>query len=620
MNISNISKTLLAISIVTQCANVNSEKLSGSVDDTLIVTATRTAMSIDDTLAPVSVITKAQIERLKPRDMLDLLSRVPGVDVSRNGGPGSNASLYLRGSNKNHVLVLIDGVRMGSATLGTVSLQHLETDQIERVEVVRGSRSSLYGSEAIGGVIQVFTKKSRSQTRPVISAEIGSESAKKISLAAGLANEDASVRLQLSREESDGIDSQIYDGNTDGDRDAYENDTVNLSADYRFADESTLAISFLQTEGENQYDQGDVWGANAEAAPFSTFKSRAVNVTYEKAVTTTWATRLTVGNALDQSEALDANLPAESLFETERDQFSWQNDVTLSSGYLVTLGYDYYDDEVSGTQEYSITSRDNQAVFVQLQSPVAKVVDYHLAVRQDDNEQFGTKSTYNLAVGWSIDENYRLILGQGTAFKAPTFNDLYWPSSPWSAGNPALKPEESDSIDLELRANFSAFNLSFNLYQNEIKNLIAWAETSPGFWQPSNVSDAKIQGAELSFSTALSGWNVSGALSYTDPKNEATGTTLARRANRSVVVDLDRSWGVLQLGFTVSGQSARFDDVANNDKLGGYGVLDVRVAYDLSEVLDMNLKVENIFDKDYQTAIDYHTPGRTFSLGFSYAL
>lgn len=616
-----MKKTTLALALAgIACGSQPVVAESQNVDQTILVTATRTAQSIDETLASVSVINSAEISRLQPYDLLHLLSLTPGVDVSRAGSKGSNASLYLRGTNAGHALVLVDGARVGSATLGTVSLQHINPAQIDRIEIVRGPRSSLYGSEALGGVIQIFTKKLDNNFKPVIKIGVGSDESYEYSAAIGGKVNATSVNVALSHSDTDGIDSQIFDGYTDSDNDAYRNTSAAVTLEHSWSNGANLALSYYKAKGENEHDQGDAWGANPEAAPFNAIETESQSASLSAPVTESWTSIVSLGRSLDRSKARDDNIVNTDEFVTVRDQAAWQNNIQLNDAYLLTLGYEYYEDVVSGSQTYAKDHRSNRALFTQLQGQLSEAVDIVVAHRRDDNEQFGYQTTYNVALGFDIDSAHRLIVSRGTAFKAPTFNDLYWPASAWTASNPDLLPEESDNWDIELRGNYDGLSLSLTAYKNEVDNLIEWAETAPWFWQPSNVSKAEIKGAEISLKTSLAGWDINSVASYVAPEEAATGNTLARRARKTLALQVDRGFGPLSVGADWKVQSHRYDETANTTRLAGYGSLDLRLGYQFSPTLKAQLKIENVFDQDYQLNADYHTEGTTALFSLSYSM
>lgn len=623
-------KALLAATIAATCSTTVAEEIK----ENIVVTATRTAQSIDQALASVDVITADEIARMNPSDGLDLLSQVAGVDITRSGGRGAQASLYLRGTGSSHTLVLVDGVRQGSATLGEAGLQYLDPSQIERVEIVRGPRSSLYGSDALGGVVQVFTRKTESNFLPVITSGFGSNETRESSFNLGgkVDNTSGSTYLNVgaSHYETQGIDNHINDAFGDDDRDASRMTTITALVEQKFNNGIELSLDYFRSTGENEYDQG-FW-AWQDTAPYSENAVESLNFTYEQGVTSGWNTLLILGQSKDESDALNDKIASEhSFFHTERQQITWQNNIQLNGFLLLTAGAEYYEDTVDSSQEYVISgspvdSRYNHALFAQLQGDISSGINFIAAFRRDKNEQFGVEPTFNIAFGFDLGEEHRLIVSNGTAFKAPTFNDLYWPESPWSAGNPNLEPETARNIDLELRGDYEDFSWSLSAYKNDIKDLIEWAptdtEAGPGTgpWMPMNVKDADIVGSELSVQTQIQGWSLNSSLSYAEPRDAELDTLLRRRSRSTLTMQVGRTFGSFDLNIDWKAQSHRFEDVANTERLAGYGILGVNLGYDITSQVKVQINIDNALDKEYQLSGDYHTEGRTALFSVRYAL
>ncbi len=612
------ASTFSSVALASESENL--PKLEGDI----LVTATRTAQSVDEALASVDVINANDIARINPSDCMDLLSQVAGVDISRNGGRGAKASLFLRGTASSHTLVLVDGVRQGSATLGEAGLQFIDPHQIERIEIVRGPRSSLYGSDALGGVIQVFTRKQKSNFMPEVRLGYGSNDTKESSISIGGEAGNTYLRFGVNHYGTEGIDNHLNKTFGDDDDDGSRMTTISAVIEHEFENDSKMSFDYFRTAGENEYDQG-FW-AWQDTAPYSENLIESLNVSYEQALTASWSTVVTLGQSKDESDARnDLQSLVHDYFYTERQQITWQNDVQLSGGVLLTAGVEYYDDKVESSQEYvedgrPIDSRYNHAAFLQFQGDVAERVDFVAAIRRDENEQFGTETTYNAALGFELGDEYRLILSHGTAYKAPTFNDLYWPETPWSAGNPDLKPETASNVDIELRGDYGDISWSVAAFKNDIEDLIEWTESSTGAWTPSNIKDAEIIGYEVSAKTTLKGWGVSSSLTYLEPKDTALDQVLTRRAKTTLGLQLVRSFGPVDLSVDWKAQSHRYDDPLNSERLAGYGVVGVNLGYRISDNLSVQVDLDNLFDKDYQLSGDYNTEGFQSLLSVNYAL
>jgi len=575
-----------------------------SLDDQ-VVTATRTAQSGAQSIAATSVFDRYDIERLQVTSVDQLLRRVPGVNVVNTGGPGKNTTISIRGASTNQVLVLIDGVRIGSATTGDAALQNLPVEQIERIEVVRGPRSSLYGSEAIGGVIQIFTRRGGDGgVQPYFSTTVGS--AQHLAGTAGVSGGDdkAWYNLGVSSLKEEGIDARP---SREVDHDGYRELSANLSGGYRFANGLTLDGNILQVDSHNDYDSG--------------FKANADNVTkvYGARVRfsplSAWDVTLQAGRSEDKTDTFNGNA-FNTRIDTRRDSFGWQNDLHLAEDQLLTLGYDWLDDEVNGTGTFAEDSRENQGVYAQYLAQFGRH-EVQLSLRHDDNEQFGAHNTGSLGYGLQFTDALRAVASYGTAFKAPTFNQLYYPGF----GNEDLEPESSRSLEAGLQGTHDWGNWSATLFRNEIDDLIAYFNSGAGL-QAQNIDKARINGLELQATTQLLGWSWQGNLTLQDPKNASNragqGDLLPRRAEQIFNLDLDRRFGRIGLGASLHAEGRRWDNAANSTDLHGYNTLDLRATYWLSHAWRVQAQVTNLFDTDYETAATYQQPGRAGYLTLRY--
>ncbi len=572
--------------------------------DTLLVTATRTAQTADQALASVTVIDREEIERKQAQTVTELLEQTPGVVVTNTGGRGKATSIFLRGTNSDHVLVLIDGIKAGSATNGAVAFQDLAPEQIERIEIVRGPRSSLYGSEAIGGVIQIFTRKGGEGFKPRFSAGVGSDDSREVTLGVSGGEGQGWYNLSVSDYTTDGFDAQ-NDGELDDD--GYDNRSYALRGGYRFSEQVEAELFWTRNEGDNEFDGS--WQNESRS------RIQTLGGVLRLNPTDSWQLEARIGRNQDES---DNYLSGDwtSNFDTERDSLSLQSSHQIGVSNQLTWGVDYQDDEISSdSSNYDVTSRDNTGVFGLYQMYLG-AHDVSVSLRHDDNEQFGGETTGSLAWGVELPRNFRLTASYGTAFKAPTFNDLYWPG----AGNPDLQPEESDSWELGLSGDHAGVNWSANLYQTDIDNLIAWApaptSADPWRWIPVNVDEARIRGLELTAATQIANWDLSTSLDLMDPKDRADDSLLNRRARKAFTLSADRDFGAYALGGTLHAVGKRQD---GNERLSGYTTVDLRGRYQLSQDWSLKAKVENLLDEGYQTAYGYNQPDRTYWLSLHYA-
>ena len=589
--------------------------------DTIVVTATRTAINAEDSNVPVQVLDRAVIERSQATSLLDLLRGRAGINLANQGGPGKLSSLFLRGTESDHVLVLVDGVRIGSATAGMVMFQDLPLDQVERIEIVRGPRSSLYGSEAIGGVIQIFTRRAGTGLRSNFSLGLGSNRHRQASAGIGHAGERGWFQAQGAWQRTDGIDS--CRGTAEGwgagcfadepDRDGYRNASVSLRGGGKLVDTVDVEGHALVADAFNEYD-GSVFGGNE-----SDNRQQVVGGRLRWRPNDRADVNVRIGRADDKADNhffdhASAVRRFASTFETRRDTASVQGDLAIGEAHLLSTGVDWLRDRVTGSTAFSVDSRDNTGVFLAWQG----TFDAHsveASVRHDDNEQFGGHATGSLGYGLKFGNGLRFTASAGTGFKVPTFNDLYYPGG-W--GNPDLQPEESKTLNLGIAQFGKGWNWTFNAFQTDIDELIGY-DTNFALL---NVDEARIRGAELTGFVSLAGWDVNAEISHIDPRNRSIGSNqgnwLPRRSRSTARVDVDRGFGDVRVGVSGFGSGARHDDAANLVRLPGYGTLDLRVEYAISSQWTLQARVANVFDREYETIAWYNQPGREYGLTLRY--
>ena len=596
--------TLLALSIYS-----SSTEAEDSTQNAVIVTATRTSQTANEALASVTVLTREDMERSQAHSVPELLRDVAGIEVARQGGDGKLTSVFLRGTNSNQVLVLVDGVKVGNATSGTVAWEFLPLDEIDRVEIVRGPRSSLYGSEAVGGVIQIFTRRGTTTTQPRASVTAGSHSFNDTAIGVSGTYHGTRYNLSTSRLATDGINAtQPAIGFNEPDRDGYHNNAYSLYLDQRLTEHVDLGVNGLRASGNTKYDSfpgfnnedhfaQEVAGAKLRFEPFQE-----------------WVSTVALGYSLDDRNSFRTDGPSTpEQFMTTRRSASWQNDVSIGAHQLLTLGYDRSEDHVTSTTTYTRTSRETHGLFGQYQLGFG-AQDLDLGYRRDHNQQFGNHDTGNIAWGLKLDENLRLYASYGTAFHAPTFNDLYY-SSPFFQGNPDLQPEESKSSELGLKGRNGQLGWQMSAYRTDVSNLIAYDAATNTV---QNVDKARIDGIEAEANTAINDWRLNGALTLTNPRDVGTGNLLARRSRQSAHFAVDRRLGDLDVGMETIAVGRSYDDASNNLPIPGYGLLNLRARYRLARDWQVQGHVENLLDKDYQTVAYYNSPGRSYFMGVSY--
>lgn len=590
----------------------------------VLISANREVESRSATSAANSVFTRNDIDRLQPTSVTDLLSRVPGVQVAPTGGRGSLPGIFIRGTKAAQSLVLVDGVRIANVTSGDSGLQFLDVDQIERVEVLRGSRSAVYGSDAIGGVIQIFTRRASGPgLQPRLRLAAGSNQTFQRSL--GLSGGDGQTRFNLgaSLDETAGIDSTGPSFASDGDHDAYRNKSFNLSLSHTFGERFEAGVNLLDSRGRSEYDNpfGRFDPVSFESfgqKPYTDFTVSSLGTYIDAQLSDLWHSRVEIGHSENRDRKRDKISNDGSVFNTYRDQITWQNDLALDARNNLSLGADWYQDRVHGSTDFAEDSRYNGAAFIQHRYS-GESFSTELGMRRDQNQQFGGQTTWSASLTLPLNTDNDLLLSYSEGFRAPTFNDLYYPQY----SNPDLDPERSRSYELQWRSQLSASSrLETSLYRTDLRDAIIFGEGSI----PRNVASARINGMEVALSQDWGPWRSQLGLALIDPRDRDTGHTLARRARRTLSLDLDRQFERFSAGASWQAISSSYDDEANRNRLGGYALLGLRGSWAASDALKFEVKVDNLLDKGYSRALynydgndyGYREEGRTWLLSLTW--
>ncbi|HEY0720935.1 MAG TPA: TonB-dependent receptor [Gammaproteobacteria bacterium] len=571
----------------------------------VVVSATRTAQSADEALAAVTVISRDDIERSQAQSLPDLLSGLAGIDITSNGGYGKTTSLYLRGTNPGHTLLLIDGVPIGSATLSTgASFQYLPLAEIDHIEIVRGPQSALYGSDAIGGIIQVFTRQGGEKTR--FNASAGAGQMKSRAIDAGVSSNlgKLSYHVQASRFSSDYIDVLGSPADLDG----YNNNAASFNAKYRVSNTAGVEANVLRAGGVNEYDN-----SYDPAAYESHFLQQVAGARVYLAPASWWQLSLRGGESRDFSTEY-RNGTEGNHFNTRRLSQSLQNDITLSGSDLLTVGLDHQTDFVASSVDYSENSRANHGLFIQNQWQGGGH-SLTLGARRENNQAFGLHSTGRIAWGYRFADNLRLMASYGTGFKAPSFNELYWPASPYYSGNPNLKPEESQGGELGIGQSEGGSHWSVHYFNNLITNMIVY---DAALAASNNIASARIHGFELEGGMQSQEWRLNAAATLEDPRDADSGNDLPRRARQTVRFDLDRLGGRFTWGPSLMLVGARYDDKNNTTLLRDYTLVNLHAAYQLMPDFSLQAKVDNLFDESYTSVAGYNMPGRAGFVSLHY--
>ncbi|MDR2241002.1 MAG: TonB-dependent receptor [Zoogloeaceae bacterium] len=575
--------------------------ITASADEAeIVVTATRQPQRVNELLSDVTVLDRQAIEQTGHSALVELLSGQPGIQISTTGGAGAGGSLFIRGANSSHALVLVDGIRVGSATTGQATLENLPAAQIERIEILRGPASALYGSDAIGGVVQIFTRGGSGAPHADFLAGIGSQQTRRLQAGISGATADDAVRfsLRLGRETTAGIDALSDPTDRDGFRQTHASGRLAL----KLPNKGELSASFLTANSLSEYDVG------LDADTRSRMKGSVAGARWRQPLTENWISTLEAGVSTDSVKAIDSGF--DSTVRTRRAQFGWMNDLQLPVGSLL-LGVERVNESVSHSA--TALARTRRHTDSLLAGWTGRFGSHRLQanLRRDASSQFGHQRTGSLAYGYQIDERWRVHAAAGTGFKAPTFNDLYFPLACFPGfgcygGNPDLRPERARNREAGVNWDAGAQRAGLVIYDNRVKDLIVWGN------QPFNVGSARLRGATLSHDWSAGDWEGGASLDWLRARDADTGQQLIRRAPRQLAVRVTRRLGAWRLGGEWLAVSRRYDTDFNTGarvRLGGYGIINAFAHYALQRDWTLELRGNNLGDKHYRHAFQFNTPG-----------
>ena len=571
-----------------------------------VVTATRVATRADELTSEVVVVDREAIERSAGRTLPEVLARTASVQMSSNGGRGKTSSVFIRGTESRHTILLIDGVRYGTATAGTPSWDNIPVDMIERIEVLKGPASALYGADAAGGVVQIFTRRGAKGLHPYASATLGSGSYRELSAGLRGGMDNVSYALGVSHLSEKGFSSTnpgVPFGNYNPDRDGIHQKSLNASLDWQFAQDWKLTTGMLYSDGTSHFDDGP--GVDTR----SSLRTNVARAGVQGRLSSNWTTRLNYNHSVDRTNALVSasafNIPG--LFQTTQDQWSWQNDVITPVGTVVA-GVDSLQQKVDSSTAYSVTQRRINGLFAGING-AAGAHSWQLNGRRDDNSQFGGSSTGYAGYGYQFNSQWRAHAGYGTSFVAPSFNQLYWPGY----SNPLLQPEEGKNLEFGLDWTQGNHHVKLIRFDNKIRGFITSGNA------PVNLPRARIDGWTLGYDGTFGAMTLRAAADALDPRNELTGKQLPRRAKSQITLGADYRVGAWTFGGTVLSMGKRFDDAGNTKPLAGYTTLDLHAEYVLARDWALQAKLNNVSDRAYETAQGYNQPGRQLFVTLRYA-
>ncbi|EKD5486039.1 TonB-dependent vitamin B12 receptor BtuB [Salmonella enterica] len=591
--------------------------------DTLVVTANRFQQPVNSVLAPTDVVTREDIQRWQSKDLNDVMRRLPGVDISQSGGMGKSSSLYVRGTESRHVLVLIDGVPMARVGISNaIDIGQLPVSLVQRIEYIRGSRSAVYGSGAIGGVVNIITMSNDEKSQ--INAGMGSDGYQTYD---GIMNKrfgDTIVTAAGAYETTRGFNIQPdspYNG--DSDRDGYRNKLFWGGVQHKFNDNVSGFFRGYGYTANSDYDQGSYGyvGGNDEAQNYT--QSWDAGLQYSSGI---YSSQLIANyqhiKDYNYSNDLGRYAGDASLDNMEQRYIQWGNSVEVGHG-AVSGGADWKQEKLtsSSTTKADTYKRDTTGLYLTGQQQIDSVT-LEASGREDHDEQFGWHGTWQTAAGWEFVDGYRATLSYGTGFLAPSLGQQYGATrfassyGPGIAANPNLKPEESRQWEAGIDGLTGPLDWRLSAYHYKVQNLIDYKDN-----QYVNLKSATIKGLEWTGNITTGPVDHHLTLQYVDPRDDETNKVLYRRAKQQVKYELTGQ--IFELGWNVMYQylGERYDkDFDNNRdvKMGGLSLWDIGVSYPVTSHLTVRGKIANLFDKDYETVYGYQTAGREYTLSGSY--
>jgi len=566
-----------------------------------VVTATRIDTRSDDLVSEVRVIERAAIEASTARTLPELLAREAGVQFSSNGGLGQFSSVFIRGTQARHTILLVDGVRLGSATAGTPVWETLPVEAIERIEVLKGPASALYGADGVGGVVQVFTRAPRSGFHPYASLAAGSYGHARTAAGASGGEGALSYSFGVQRSVERGFSSanpRAPFGSYQPDRDPFRQNAVNASLRYQLNRDWSTDASLLYSDATGHFDDSDPVDSRSK------LRASLTQAGFKGRVQPGWTTELRISESVDANHPIVAAYP--DPFKTTQTQWTWQNTVDTRAG-IVLAGLEQRRQRVTTPVAYDVTQRTIDAGFVGLTGQVGNH-SWQVNMRRDVNSQFGASQTGFAGYGWRFAPGWRVHGSTGTTFVAPSFNDLYYPPSAWdSGGNPNLRPERGRNRDVGLAWSQGVHTTKLVYFDNLIRDMIAWGSGS----EPENIGRARIDGLTLGYEARIDRLSLRASLEDMRPRNLETGKALPRRSDTQATLGASWREGAWLFGTSVLHVGSRFDNSTNTQPLAAYTVIDLHANWQFARDLSLQAKLNNLTDRVYETTYGYNQPGRS---------
>jgi len=609
----------LALAIAMPCAQAQSQSQAIPDAPTVVVTAARAAQNAGDVLADYTLISADDIARSNQQSVIDLLQAQRGIEVARNGGPGTSASVFIRGADSKQTIVLVDGVRIGSSTSGAANWSALSLANIDHIEIIYGPLSTMYGADAIGGVVQVFTKRGKGARNVTMSAFAGggSDTTRTVNAAVSGKAERLAYALSAGRERAAGFsatkpDNYFYNPDNDG----YTRTSASAQLGFDVARGHEVGALFLHSRLEAQFDNGATYDARSREV------LENVALYSNNRISERWSSRVQLTRAADKSGNDGSAAPSgKSQIDTVQTGASWQNDIAFGSDTLQVLAERRIEKVLASSTPQLAGERSTNSLAASYQLKRGAYLA-SASARHDDSSQYGSKATGALALGYRISPALQLGASAGTSFRAPTFNELYYPGY----GVAANKPEHGKNAEAGIHFDNGATQLSAVHFSNRVSDLLVYAAVCPveaathPYGCSYNINKGVLGGTSVAAATQLGSFALSSSFDWQNPRDDTTGKLLARRARQHARAGVDYGAGPFTAGVEVVASGKRFNDAANRTVLGGYALLNLNARYAFSRDWSALLRVDNVNNKHYELARTYATAGIKVFAGVRYAM
>jgi vitamin B12 transporter len=589
----------------------------------VFVTATRTPIAKKNVIADTTTINEEEIERAGSSSLTDLLQRQPGIEIYNSGGQGKVSSLHIRGSESDHVVVLIDGLRVNQVTSGLTAFENIPLSQIEKIEIVRGASSSLYGAGAIGGVIQIFTKKGVSGFKAYAAMGYGKYDTRTAQAGIRAGNDSTNYSINVSSLSTDGFSAYKTNNPIFSDKDGHNNLSLSGSINHKFNQDNSIGLNFIKSSGNNKYDSRNQFDPTNNSFNYKNkMDTQVLGINFSNKVTNDWQSDLKIGQSIykyNDNFNFDLGIAGWTPNNSKQNQLSWLNNINLPIGSLQIM-YDFNRETINKSLGYDKSERNNSGYMI---GYLLNKDNHNLQLnyRVDSNSAYGKFNTGNVGYGYHLNNQWNISALYGTAFRAPNFMDLYYCSPYWGcSNNPNLKPEESKNIEASLRYQKDVDKFSVTVFQNKIDNFIQL--DSSGI--PQNTEKAKFEGITLNSSTFIDHFQLFGNITFQSAKNEVTNEKLLRRAQNYGNAGLNYYFSQWNLGAEITAQGTKKESTA---EIPGYALMNLVADYKINNSMKLNFRLNNVLNKDYALAYEgnpkttgfaYQTPGTSFFVNLRY--